>query len=160
MNPLGAAVTIDRKTGMIAGVAPPGGDYVVCVLVKEYRAGILVSTHRKDFIISVDDRCDFPSADLNPSYITCDGFNFGFHNEAASTPLVHNYFWDFGVPGSTNDTSNIAKPVFTFPDTGVYTVRFYVNKNEPCTDSASTQMSVFPGFFRRSMHLHPALKTR
>jgi gliding motility-associated-like protein len=147
LSPLGASVTIDRKTGLISGVAPPGGDYVVCVLVKEYRAGILVSTHRKDFIISVDDRCDFPSADLDPSYITCDGFNFSFHNEAASTPLVHSYYWDFGVPGSTSDTSNLAKPTFTFPDTGVYTVRFVVNKNEPCTDSASTQMSVFPGFF-------------
>jgi hypothetical protein len=147
LNPLGASVTIDRKTGLISGVAPAGGDYVVCVLVKEFRAGVLVSTHRKDFIISVDDRCDFPSADLDPSYITCDGFNFSFHNEAASTPLVHNYYWDFGVPGSTSDTSNLAKPTFTFPDTGVFTVRFFVNKNEPCTDSASTQMSVFPGFF-------------
>ena len=104
-------------------------------------------THRKDFIIHVDDRCDFPSADLDPSYITCNGFDFSFHNEAASTPLVHSYYWDFGVPGSTTDTSNVAKPTFTFPDTGVYTVRFFVNKNEPCTDSAITQMSVFPGFF-------------
>ena len=33
------------------------------------------------------------------------------------------------------------------PDTGVYKVKLYVNKDEPCTDSASTLMSVFPGFF-------------
>jgi gliding motility-associated-like protein len=147
LNPLGKNVSIDRKTGVISGVAPAGGDYVVCVLVKEYRAGLLVSAHRKDFIISIDDKCDFPSADLAPNYITCNGFDFSFHNVAATTPLVHNYYWDFGVPGSTTDTSTLAKPTFTFPDTGVYTVRFYVNKDEPCTDSASTQMSVFPGFF-------------
>jgi gliding motility-associated-like protein len=146
-NPLGASVTIDRNTGLISGVAPPGGDYVVCVLVKEYRAGLLVSSHRKDFIITVDDRCDFPSADLDPNYITCNGFDFSFHNEAVSTPLVHNYYWNFGVPGITTDTSTLAKPTFSFPDTGVYTVKFYVNKDEPCTDSATTQMSVFPGFF-------------
>jgi gliding motility-associated-like protein len=147
LNPLGPGVSIDRQTGLISGVAPPGGDYVVCVLVKEYRAGLMVSSHRKDFIISVDDRCDFPSADLAPAYITCNGFDFSFHNEAVTTPLVHNYYWDFGVPGITTDTSSVARPTFTFPDSGVYNVRFYVNKDEPCTDSASTRMSVFPGFF-------------
>ncbi|HEY8734976.1 MAG TPA: PKD domain-containing protein, partial [Puia sp.] len=147
VTPLGTNVTIDRRTGLISGVAPPGGDYVVCVLVKEYRGGRMLSMHRKDFIISVDDLCDFPSADLNPNYITCNGFDFSFHNEAATTPLVHNYYWDFGVPGVTSDTSTVARPTFTFPDTGVYNVRFYVNKEEPCTDSASTLMSVYPGFF-------------
>ncbi len=146
-QPLGPGVTIDRKTGLISGVAPTGGDYVVCVLVREYRSGFLVSAHRKDFIIHIDDRCDFPSADLNPNYITCNGFDYSFHNLAAPSPLIHNYYWDFGVPGSTTDTSSLATPTFTFPDTGVYPVKLYVNKDEPCTDSASTLMSVFPGFF-------------
>jgi len=147
LKPMGSKVTINRFTGLISGIAPGGGDYVVCVLVKEYRAGIAISEHRKDFIIHVDDRCDFPSADLNPGYITCNGFDFSFHNEAASSPLIHNYYWDFGVAGSLTDTSTLAKPTFHFPDTGVYKVSFYVNKEEPCTDSASTLMSVFPGFF-------------
>ena len=40
LQPLGSSVTINRKTGLISGVAPGGGDYVVCVLVfSEYRAG-------------------------------------------------------------------------------------------------------------------------
>jgi PKD repeat protein len=147
LQPLGANVIINRKTGLISGTAPPGGDYVVCVMVREWRAGIQVSAHRKDFIIHVDDRCDFPSADLKPNYITCNGFDFSFHNEAANSPLIHTYSWDFGVPGSTTDTSTKATPTFTFPDTGVYLVKFTVNKDEPCTDSASTLMSVFPGFF-------------
>ena len=145
--PLGSGVTINRKTGLISGIAPAGGDYVVCVLVKEFRGGVLVSAHRKDFIVHVDDRCDFPSADLDPSYITCNGFDFSFHNEAPNSPLIHNYYWDFGVASSATDTSTLARPTFTFPDTGVYNVKFYVNKDEPCTDSASTLMSVFPGFF-------------
>jgi gliding motility-associated-like protein len=147
LQPMGSQVIIDRKSGLISGVAPTGGDYVVCVLVKEYRASLLVSAHRKDFIIHVDDRCDFPSADLNPNYITCNGFDFTFHNEAKASPLIRTYNWDFGVPGLTTDTSTQATPTFTFPDTGVYKVNFYINKNEPCTDSASTLMSVFPGFF-------------
>ncbi len=146
LQPLGKNVTIDRKTGLISGIAPGGGDYVVCVMVREWRSGIQVSAHRKDFIVHIDDRCDFPSADLNPSYITCNGFDFTFHNEAASSPLIHTYYWDFGVPSSDSDTSTLARPTFTFPDTGVYKVKFIVNKDEPCTDSASTLMSVFPDF--------------
>ena len=147
LQPLGPDVTIDRRTGLISGIAPVGGDYVVCVLVREWRGGIEVSAHRKDFIIHVDDRCDFPSADLNPNYITCNGFDFSFHNEASASPLIHSYYWDFGVPATTSDTSTLSRPTFTFPDTGVYHVKFIVNKDEPCTDSATTLMSVFPGFF-------------
>lgn len=147
IQPLGRNVTINRKTGMISGTAPVAGDYVVCVLIREYRAGILISSNRKDFIIHVDDRCDYPSAALDPSYITCNGFDFSFHNEASTSPLIHSYYWDFGVLGSLTDTSTQAAPTFNFPDTGIYTVKFYVNKDENCTDSAVTLMSVYPGFF-------------
>ena len=112
---MGSGVIINRKTGLISGVAPGGGDYVVCVLVSEYRAGLLVSTHRKDFIIHVDDRCDFPSADLNPNYITCNGFDFSFHNEAAPSPLIHNYYWDFGVSRQFNGHEHKIETNFYFP---------------------------------------------
>ena len=145
-RPLGPTVSINRQTGLISGVAPSGGDYVVCVLIKEYRAGIKLTEHRKDFIIHVDDRCDYPSADLEPNYITCNGFDFSFHNEATPSPLVHSYWWDFGVPGTNTDTSSNARPTFIFPDTGVYIIKLYVNKDEPCTDSTSTLLSVYPGF--------------
>ena len=50
-----------------------------------------------------------------------------------------------------------ARPTYTFPDTGVYTVRFFVNKDEPCTDSASHPDECISGFFSRiqfSWHLY------
>jgi gliding motility-associated-like protein len=146
-QPLGPDVTIDRRTGVISGLAPAAGDYVVCVLLKEYRNGLVISAHRKDFIIHVDDKCDFPSASLAPSYITCDGFNFDFENQSPPTPLIHSYYWDFGVPGSSTDTTSAQSPVFTFPDTGTFQVKLLVNKGEQCSDSASTLMKVYPGFF-------------
>lgn len=147
LKPLGPGVNINRITGLISGLAPASGDYVVCVLLKEYRNGVKLTEHRKDFIIHVDDRCDFPSAALEPSYITCDGFNFNFQNEAPSSPLVHSYYWDFGVNGVNTDTTSQQQPTFTFPDTGVYKVTLFVNKGDLCSDSASTIMKVYPGFF-------------
>lgn len=147
MKPLGSGVTIDPKTGVISGIAPTAGDYVVCVLLKEWRNGVVVTAHRKDFIIHIDDKCDFASADLKPSYISCDGFTFSFNNEAPASPLIHSYFWDFGIAGRADDTANTASPSFTFPNAGEYTVKLYVNKGEQCSDSATTLMKVYPGFF-------------
>ena len=50
-SPLGVNVTINSSTGMISGIAPAAGKYVVNVSVKEYRNGVYLSEHRKDFIL-------------------------------------------------------------------------------------------------------------
>ncbi|HEY0677180.1 MAG TPA: gliding motility-associated C-terminal domain-containing protein [Chitinophagaceae bacterium] len=146
-QPLGPGVTINRQTGLISGIAPPGGNYVVCVCVSEWRDGKRLSTHRKDFNVQIDDRCDFASAQLNPSYINCDGYSYTFKNEAPPSPLINSYYWDFGIPNRTDDTSTSPTPTFTFPDTGVYVVKLIVNKGQTCPDSATTMMKVYPGFF-------------
>jgi gliding motility-associated-like protein len=146
-QPLGSNVTINPTTGIISGIAPLGGDYVVCVCLTEWRRGKALSTHRKDFILRVDANCDFAAAELKPSYITCDGFDFTFRNEAPFSSLIHTYYWDFGVNGRTDDTSTQANPRFVFPDTGVYTIKLIINKGEQCSDSTLSQISVFPGFF-------------
>lgn len=145
-TPLGPGVTIDPRTGVVSGIAPPGGDYVVSVCMTEWRNGKPLSTHRKDFIIRVDANCDFAAAELDPKYITCDGFDFSFQNEAPFSSLIHTYFWDFGVANLGTDTSSQPKPSFTYPVAGVYPVKLIINKGEECTDSAETQLSVFPGF--------------
>lgn len=146
-QPLGANVSINPATGIIAGIAPAGGDYVVCVCLTEWRKGKPLSTHRKDFILRVDANCDFAAAELKPSYITCDGFDYTFHNEAPYSTLIHTYYWDFGVNGRKDDTSTLEKPRFVFPDTGYYTIKLIINKGEQCSDSTLSKIGVFPGFF-------------
>ncbi len=145
-QPLGSGVGIDPKTGLISGLAPTGGDYVVCVCLTEWRRGQPISTHQKDFIVRVDANCDFAAAELKPQYVTCDGFDFSFANEAPFSSLIHTYYWDFGLKNVTTDTSTQAKPTFVYPDTGTYTVKLIINKNEECSDSAVTQLKVYPGF--------------
>ncbi len=151
-QPLGPSVSINPTTGVISGLAPSGGNYVVCVCVSEWRNGVRLTTHRKDFNVQVDDRCDFASALLDPSYITCDGFDFQFKNEAPYTSLIHTYYWDFGINGITTDTSTSSEPVYIFPDTGVYNVKLVINRGEECPDSATTEMKVFPYFNAGFVH--------
>ena len=144
-NPLGRLVSINSKTGIISGVAPEVGKYVVCVCVQSYKNGVFVSEHRKDFIVKIGD-CDFAGAQLQLQPVSCDGYKVTFSNDNTS-PLNQNYFWDFGVPSLSNDTSNLPNPTFTYPDTGVYVYKLVVNRNQPCGDSAFQTIKVYPGFF-------------
>jgi gliding motility-associated-like protein len=135
-SPLGPGVTINPRTGIISGVAPDAGRYVVNVCIREWRSGIAISEHRKDFTLRVGN-CDFAKATLNPTYTTCDGYTLNFSN-LSNNPLNQTYYWDFGVLGSTLDTSTQQSPSFTYPDTGIYIVKLVVNRGLSCPDSTTT----------------------
>ena len=143
--PMGPTAPIDTRTGIIQGKAPAEGIYVVTVNVLEYRDGKLINRHRKDLHIKVAN-CSIAAANLDPVYITCDGFNLAFQNNNTSS-LIKTYFWDFGVQGVSNDTSVSERPNFTFPDTGVYRVMLITNRNLECSDTGYTLAKVYPGFF-------------
>lgn len=143
-SPLGSGVSIDPVTGVVSGIAPPtSGKYVVCVIAVEWRNGLIINEHRKDFILSVKE-CDIPKpiSDFKP--VTCDGFNFTFPNQ--STGNIMSYFWDFGT-GNPGDTSIAEFPTFNFPDTGVYKIKLVINKGGSCSDSVTKSLGVYPGFF-------------
>ncbi len=142
-TPLGNLATINPQTGIISGIAPAEGNYVVCVCVRAYKNGRLVTTHRKDLLVKVSP-CIPIEAVAMPDFTTCDGFNVQFSHNSLGANTV---FWDFGDPSTLADTSIAGSPVYIYPDTGVYTVKFIINKGEDCSDSAFTTVRVYPGFF-------------
>jgi len=147
-SPLGTGVSINPTTGIISGVAPPFGEYVICVCVSEFRNGVLISESRKEIHLrSVD--CNPITALLNPKPALCDGFTVNFSNDYLANPAGTQHFWTFGEPSSgVSDTSILATPSHTYADTGVYTVTLKVSAGGgQCSDSASFQVRVFPGFF-------------
>ncbi|MGH2566282.1 MAG: PKD domain-containing protein, partial [Ginsengibacter sp.] len=145
-TPLGNEATIDPHTGIISGIAPDVGKYVVCVSVSSFRNGVFIAEHRKDFIVNVTD-CDFGGVQLNPQGVSCDGFNVKFANGIRSA-LNHTFFWTFGDPGSGSaDTSIEEEPTHVFSDTGVFVYKLVINKGEQCSDSATQIQKVYPGFF-------------
>ena len=151
-QPLGTGVTIDPKTGMMCGVAPGPGIYVVTVCVDEYRNGQKIATQRKDLQIKIGD-CNVAKAvpaifDINgmrvkPEAAGCRSFTYSFANDVPFNPLIHSYYWEFS-DGATYTTAN---PKHTFADTGVYTVKLVINRGEDCGDSATSILRVYPGFF-------------
>ena len=133
-SPLGPGVTIDPRTGIISGTAPVDfGEYVVTVCVFEFRQGDYIASSRKELHLKVGD-CGQIEATLKPQFVNCKGFDVSFYN--LTNGGVQTFFWDFGLPGQTNDTSNLAAPTFVYPDTGTYEIKLVVNKGKGCADSA------------------------
>lgn len=141
-NPFGTNATIDPNTGIISGLAPDMGKYVVCVCIDVYRNNVKIASHRKDLIVQVSD-CNVTAANPMPSFVTCDGFDVQFSHTSSGANTV---FWDFGVGTLTDDTSNTNSPSYTYADTGVYNVKFVINRGQSCSDSVVRKIGVFPGF--------------
>ncbi len=142
-DPFGTGATIDPQTGVISGMAPDVGKYVVCVCITVYRNGVFIGTHRKDLIVEVSD-CQITDANPMPDFVTCDGFNIQFTQNSTG---ANSYFWDFGDLTTLADTSLLNNPTYTYPDTGLYKVKLIINKGTGCMDSAIRTIGVYPGFF-------------
>ncbi len=148
-SPMGSTVTIDPRTGIISGIAPSiTGDYVVAVCANEFRNGILIGTTKKEIHIKVAN-CSISAAALKPGYMTCNGTTLTFQNESPNS-TVTSYLWDFGVQGITTDTSTQAQPTYDYlksgKDSGTFTVKLVVASSNGCKDSATSKVSVYPGF--------------
>jgi gliding motility-associated-like protein len=145
-SPMGPTVTINPNTGLVTGIAPDAGIYVVTVCVYETRNGVLIATQRKDLQIKIGD-CTLASANLPPLTINCNSFTTNFAN-AGDQSIIHSYFWTFGDPASgPNDSSMLANPTHVFTDTGIYTVTLITNRGEPCSDTGISVVKIYPGFF-------------
>jgi len=141
-TPLGPGAILNTQNGIISGIAPQNaGNYVVCVCINEYRNGVLIGQHRKDFILPVKD-CAIPTSTLNPVYTSCDGFTVNFAN-LAPPDNIQTYDWDFG----DGNTSTQPSPTHTYALAGDYTLKLVVNRGLACTDSATSIVKVYPGFF-------------
>ena len=143
-DPLGG-VGINASNGKISGIAPGIGQYVVSVCVNESRNGVFFSTHRKDFILKVQD-CDFVEAQLPDKIIQCDNFTVFFQNESTSSAIT-SYLWNFGEANSSSNTSTQPTPLHVYADTGRFKATLTVTGPNNCIGIDSTIVIVYPGFF-------------
>ncbi|MBK7308616.1 MAG: gliding motility-associated C-terminal domain-containing protein [Chitinophagaceae bacterium] len=140
-NPLGSAAILNRQTGIISGFAPQiPGRYVVCVCIAEYRNGVLIGNHRKDFILTISN-CSLASSELLTAYTNCNDLTFNFANTAPPAN-IQTYYWDFGDGNTSTDPA----PTYTYALPGNYIVKLVVNRGLPCSDSTTSPVKAFPGF--------------
>lgn len=145
-QPMGSNVTINPQTGIVSGIAPAAGIYVVTACVSEYRQGKLIATQRKDVQIKVGD-CSIAAANLPPQTVNCDSLNTTFSNSGDQS-LIHSYYWTFGDPATGPlDTSYLQNPVHIYSDTGTYLTTLITNLGDACSDTGYSIVKIYPGFF-------------
>jgi gliding motility-associated-like protein len=144
-GPLGKNVKIDSRSGLISGIAPRSGIYVVTVCAEEIRNGVVIATQRKDLQINITG-CSIVAANLPPEFQLCqESFEFTFTNNLYN-PLIKSFLWELYSPdGSSITTSSKENFTYKFPDTGIYSIKLTVNKGETCSDSGRTLVRVYPG---------------
>lgn len=140
-DPLGgASLTVNSSTGVISGVPPALGQYVVGVRVDEYRNGNLINTVYRDFQFNVINCPPLPNPGIGPME-GCSGLAVNFTN--TSTPLTGNsFYWDFGDPLSTTDNSTQTHPSYTYPSIGTYVVMLVAQAGTPCADTIYDTLTV------------------
>ena len=136
------AFEIDPVTGFITGHPTSAGQYVIGICVEEWRDGVLLSSSNRDFQFNVT-VCD-PNISSQVAIQTgsqlCIGETIDFQQFSINATF---FLWDFGVPGITSDTSNLAYPSYTFPEPGSYTVTLIANPGWPCADTSTSQYEVY-----------------
>ena len=145
-SPLGNNVTIDANTGIISGIAPGEGTYVITVCVQEIRNNKVIATQRKDIQITITS-CSLAAASLLSEYKLCGADRTINISNLSTSPLIKTYNWQFiNKAGQTVYTSDAKQVAYTFPDTGIYTIKLVINAGDECGDTASAIAKVYPGF--------------
>lgn len=133
-------LAIDTHTGLLTVTPNSLGIFAITVCTEEYRNGIFLDEHRRDFNINVV-QCNNPIFALTYGVTNCTDFTVHFNNNSSGASSC---FWDFGVPGSTTDTSTQYSPSFTYPDSGNYIVILTINPNDSCSDADTVVAHVYP----------------
>ena len=144
-NPLQKNVQIDASTGLIKGIAPGNGIYVVTVCVEEIRNGVVIATQRKDLQINISG-CSIAGASLLPEYLLCKDTKTINLTNFSTSPLIRSYNWEIlNDDGASIFNASTTAVSYTFPDTGIYRVKLVINKDLECSDSMVTEARVYPG---------------
>lgn len=145
LNPIDGLppLSINAVTGLLSITPTVIGQFVVGICVNEFRNGVFLGRHLRDFQFNVVD-CQPNVVAAIPSLLNnCSGLGFNFQNN--STGQITGYHWDFGVPIITNDTSVAQFPSYSYTDTGIYTLTLIVYSAIPlCNDTGTAIVYVYP----------------
>ena len=150
----GSVTQIDPQTGVL--VCDPGavGKYVVGVMIKEYRNGVLITSTIRDFLFVVIS-CDIELQAILPLQTElqtfngfCNGLTVDFENNSYGGTT---YAWDFGDPNTTADVSSAFEPSYTYAQSGEYLVRLIIDPGSFCTDTAYMEVKVRPGEIKMNL---------
>ncbi len=123
---------LNPTTGLLNFTPTQTGQFVVGILVKEYRNGVLVGTTRRDFQFNVSD-CTFEVVSSFLAPVKSCAFTVSFNNNSSGTSGL-SYAWDFGEKDDISDQSNQTFPTYTYSKSGTYEIQL-IAKTSQCADT-------------------------
>jgi PKD repeat protein len=115
------------------------------VCVDEYRNGVLISTHHRDFQFNVIPCVINVVSAIQSQSQFCAGLTVNFGNESFGNNGNLTYTWDFGDPNSLIDNSTSTSPSYTYPIPGTYTVTLIATQQPGgCSDTSYNVFDVQP----------------
>ncbi|MEO1437778.1 MAG: PKD domain-containing protein, partial [Bacteroidota bacterium] len=172
-QPLGqpANASIDPATGLLDGLPPILGQFVVGICVDEYRNGTLLSSTRREFqfnivscerAVTADIVADSMPAPQEFVVLSCGDSTFAFINTSFGDIIDNEFLWSFDFNNGEVETSSLVSPIVTFPGLGSYQGFLVANPSNPtCSDTARITVNIFPeivadwSFDRDSCALEP-----
>ncbi|MBI3509363.1 MAG: PKD domain-containing protein [Bacteroidetes bacterium] len=135
----GPNLTMNSQTGFVSGTPQNVGDYQHGVLCEEFRNGIKISEIRRDYPFVVVNCPPAPLASFFAPAVSCYGNTVQFTNNSMNAT---NYFWDFGDPSTTSDTSTAANPSWGYANPGTYTITLIADPNTGCADTTTMAITI------------------
>lgn len=138
MNAIGGAPLTISTEGVINGIPEAAGQYVIGVMVEEYRDGVKIGEIVRDFQFNVLN-CPPPQNALIGDIDGCSGYEIDFINESGDG--ANGFWWDFGT-GDPADTSNLETPTFDYSAyaPGTFTVTLIAQKGTDCADTNTFEL--------------------
>ena len=140
LNAIGGADLTISSEGIINGIPEAAGQYVVGVMVEEYRDGVKIGEIVRDFQFNVL-ICPPPDDAGIGEIDGCDGYEIDFVNESGAGAT--DFWWDFGT-GMPGDTSILEEPSFDYtpyaPET--FTVTLIAQKGTTCADTTTYDLTL------------------
>lgn len=134
----GTALQIDPRTGIMTATPDTKGQYLIGVMVREYRNGQLIGYVKRDFEFNVVACGDRPTADFEVLTDKCDGLTQEFQNNSTG---ASSYTWYFDHP-NLSPSSNAENPTHTYDSVGTYKVVLIAENDQGCLDSTFKMIEV------------------
>lgn len=148
-------VVINARTGLITGTPTVEAQFVVAVCVREYRNGVLLSTLQRDFQFNIVQCRPTVAANIESDssiringekrfFIrNCGARNITLGNVSTERNNIFEFYYLFDIAG-TSTRFNDWSPNITFPDTGVYNGKLFLNPGTRCADTAHINITIAP----------------
>jgi len=132
----------DVNTGRLTVTPNKTGQYIIGIIVKEYRKGVLIGETKRDYQFNVAN-CVFEVVSVfNSPKINCTNNKVVFTNQSSGAT---NFRWDFGEPNITKDTSISISPNYTYTTPGNYMIRL-IARSTICIDTFEYFITVKENF--------------